>query len=312
MSIIPASDKLPTVRQVLRLYNVRRVKHLAQNFIFDTWLTDKIARFLGLTVSNNLVIEIGSGPGTLTRSILKLKPKFFALIEKDTRYGPILEDLKKASNSNMHIFMHDALLTVPFQEISSAAQDFLSTKSIGKIQLIGNLPFNVATPMHIQWLQWISEKSMELFSKGLPIEMILMFQKEVARRIVAQPGADNYGRLAVISQLFSNVRYLTTVPAKFFTPKPDVDAGLVSFEAKSTNTCSLKFDEIEKLTNIIFRHPNKTIQNNLKIKLGPEIFAQIQPAISNEVLPLIPRDLPLEQFVEIGRIMQPILPTIKL
>ena len=305
-------ESLLTVKKLLGLYRVKAASNLSQNFILSSSMTDKIASFLGEDISKNLVIEIGCGPGNLTRSILRKSPHRLYGIEKDPRFDPILQQLASCSDGKFQIFMRNALLDDPYWDIAS---DWQSQRAVGpnadldfsgmKVQLIGNLPFNVATPMHLKWMREISKCSSWLWDSRLhDMEMILMFQKEVARRIVAEPGMDSYGRLAVISQAFCNVSYLGTVPSKWFVPRPEVDSGIVKFSPKPNlpNQSPLSIEHLESLTNILMHHPNKLISNNLKIKF-PSQFPQFAPQIPKAHLDTIPRDIPLSAILQIGTVL---------
>ncbi len=271
-------------------------------------MTDKIASFLGDDISKNLVIEIGCGPGNLTRSILRKSPARLYGIEKDPRFDPMLQQLVSCSDGKFKIFMRNALLDDPYRDIVSDLQQTFTPNADSegfKVQLIGNLPFNVATPMHLKWLREISKCSSWLWDSRLhEIEMILMFQKEVARRIVAEPGMDSFGRLAVISQAFCNVSYLGTVPSKWFVPRPEVDSGIVKFTPKPNlpNQSPLTIEHLENLTNILIHHPNKLISNNLKIKF-PNEYPQFSALIPETHLKCIPKDLPVPAVLEIGHVL---------
>lgn len=260
--------KLPSLKGLLQLYQVNAAQELSQNFIFSSRTTDRIASFLGKDLSGNLVIEVGCGPGSLTRSIMRKNcPRLYG-IEKDRRFSPILDQLADACSGRLRVFYKDALRDFPKTEI---LHDFNGIGTpLRKVQIIGNLPFNVATPMHIMWLRWLHESEPLFSSAASNIELILTFQKEVAQRIFAQPGSEVYCRLSIISQIFCNVEYLLTVPSTAFTPAPEVDAGVIRLTAKPKDQLQveeLSFSDLEQASRILFCHPNKTLRNNLRLFL---------------------------------------------
>ena len=163
--------ELPTIREILKRNNVKIHKSLGQNFLFDINLTDKIVN-QSLPIKPT-VIEVGPGPGCLTRSILKKNPNILFAIDKDFQSEMMLDDLKKIYKDKLKVIIEDAL-DYPIWSLGDEPR-----------QVIAILPYNTGTKMLILWLKHISHFDM----------MTLMFQKEVADRIVAKPGSKQYGRL---------------------------------------------------------------------------------------------------------------------
>ena len=182
--MIDPVDNLPTIRESLSKLDLRAKKSLGQNFLLDEAFTDKIAE--SAAPFEGTVIEIGPGPGGLTRSILLMGAHELIAIEKDQRAIVFLEELKKAASPRLQIKQADAL-TEPVWEFGSQPR-----------QIIANLPYNIATPLLILWL-----KHANAFDK-----LTLMFQKEVAERIVAQPGESCFGRLSVLCDWLTTAKIL--------------------------------------------------------------------------------------------------------
>jgi dimethyladenosine transferase 1 len=233
--------RIPTVRDLLDLYNIRAAKYLSQNFILNTNLLKTIASTLGNDISNQIVLEIGPGPGNLTRSILELphdsETKLF-VVEKDKRFIPLLNLLNDYHDERMNIIMNDVLRFQNVEDIvashinpSSNTLDNSKLLSYNAVQLIGNLPFNISSPLLFLMLKKMSEK------KGLlshpNVELSFMFQKEVAQRIVAAPNTDHSSRLSVVSQFVCDTEIQMDIDSKWFLPRPEVNACMVKLRKKS-------------------------------------------------------------------------------
>lgn len=194
---------LPTIREILQLYKLRAMKNLSQNFLLNENLTDKIIR-----KSRNLekchVLEVGPGPGGLTRSILKQHPEKLIVIEKDKRFKPILEMLADAFatvNGEMDIIFDD-IMKVNMCDLFPTTKMKAWEDKTPDIYLMGNLPFNVSTPLIIKWLNAISERRGPwAFGRA---KMTLTFQKEVAERLVAEPLNIQRCRLSVMAQAWTH------------------------------------------------------------------------------------------------------------
>ena len=194
---------LPTIREILNNNNIKINKSLGQNFLFDINLTDKIVK-RSLPIRTT-VIEVGPGPGCLTRSILKQEPNIVFAIDKDVQSKKMLNDLKKIYNNKLEIIIDDAL-HYPIWNLGNAPR-----------QIIANLPYNIGTKMLISWLKHINQFDM----------MTLMFQKEVADRIIAKPGSKQYGRLSILTNWLTKTNKVFDIPNTAFFPPPKVKSSVV-------------------------------------------------------------------------------------
>lgn len=241
---------LPTIKDLVRLYKLRAIKQLSQNFLMDENLTNKIVRAAG-NVKNCYVLEVGPGPGGITRSILYKSPKKLIVVEKDPRFIPTLELLQEAcgASTKMDIEIND-IRSYDFHKGFIDAPNMDWYHSIPPIHLIGNLPFSVSTNLIIRWLESISKKTGAWSFGRTP--MTLTFQKEVAERMIAPVGHKQRCRLSVMCQTWCHVYYKFTIPGKAFVPKPDVDVGVVTFYPRKYPLNNLPFKLVEKVIRQIF------------------------------------------------------------
>lgn len=250
MSDSDSIDALPPLRDVIREHGLRAEKSLGQNFLLDLNLTGKIAR-AAKKIDGHTVFEIGPGPGGLTRAILKTNAEKLIAIEYDTRAIEALQSLKDASNHRLVLEHKDALNT----DLLALAKDH---DAKGPFIIIANLPYNIATPLLTGWLEQIHADP-DNYS-----EMILMFQKEVAQRIVAGPSNKTYGRLSIISQWLCDCKIAFDVPAAAFTPPPKVTSSIVRMVPKKRSGPLPDFALMEKLTAAAFGQRRKMIRSSLK------------------------------------------------
>lgn len=236
---------LPPLRDVLRDNDLRAEKKLGQNFLLDLNLTDKIARAAG-NLSGVTAFEIGPGPGGLTRSLVRSDADHVIAIEYDPRAIQALDGLKIAADTRLEVIHGDAL-NVDLCALSKAPR-----------AIIGNLPYNIATPLLINWLRQIHEDETSYRS------MTLMFQKEVAERITAKVGDKTYGRLGVLSQWLCDAHLVFDVPASAFTPAPKVTSSIVYFQPKKRKNNQPSFKSIERVTAAAFGQRRKMIRGSLK------------------------------------------------
>ncbi len=255
--------------ELLKKYDFKFKKSLGQNFLFDTNITDKIVKY-SLPLSNT-VIEIGPGAGTLTKSILKLNVKKIVLIEKDKKLIELLHNLKRKNNS-IEIYNEDAL-SLPIWKLG-----------VGPREVIANLPYNISTKILINLL-----KKSNKFTK-----LTMMFQKEVANRIVATPGTRYYNRLSVISQLKTKANVLFDIPNTAFFPKPKVQSTLVQFIPYRNKKYDFNFEKMEQLTKFVFSKKRKMLRTIFKKEGGASYLnsIHINPNIR-------PENLTLEEFCEL-------------
>ena len=237
------THNLAPLREVIEIHNLRADKSLGQNFLLDQNITDKIIRFAG-NIKGHHIIEIGPGPGGLTRSILQAAAKNVTAIEFDDRAINALKDLQK-HYPNLDVIHADALQFDP------------RTVSGDPKMILANLPYNIATPLLIKWLKHIHH------DPSTYDMMLLMFQKEVAERITAMPNTKSYGRLSILSQWLTNTKIIYDLPPSAFTPPPKVNSSVVQFTPKSL-THKPNFKTIETLTAAAFGQRRKMIRSSLK------------------------------------------------
>lgn len=248
-------DGLPPLRDVIRTHDLVAKKQLGQNFLLDLNLTAKIARMAGdLTGSD--VLEVGPGPGGLTRGLLAEGARRVLAVEKDPRCIPALEEIAAAVDGRLQVINGDAL------EIDAAA---LLTPPI---RIVANLPYNVGTEL---LLRWLSPKVWPPFWESLT----LMFQKEVAERIVAKPGTDHYGRLALLAQWRTDPKIVLHLPPEAFTPAPKVHSAVVHLKRLPEPRYPADPGVLSRVTAMAFNQRRKMLRSSLK-GLGGEVEALLE------------------------------------
>jgi len=263
-SLLPRLPPLPAVRDLLNLFRLRAVKQLSQNFLLEPKLTSKLVAAAG-RIKDGYVYEVGPGAGSLTRVILSKGVKNVVVIEKDRRFQPVLEMLVEASDGDMSIVWGDVLSHNLAKSFPIEAANKWEDKH-PNVHIIGNLPFNVATPLIIRWLKAISEQTNAWTYGRVPLT--LTFQKEVAERIVAPIGSHQRCRLSVMCQHLCHVQHKFTIPGRAFVPKPDVDVGVVRFVPLVTPLIQCPFPLVEKVVRTTFTSRQKYCRKNLE-KLFP-------------------------------------------
>lgn len=246
---------LPSIRDVLRLYQLRAAKSMSQNFLMDPRITSKIVSAAG-KIKHGHVCEIGPGPGSITRSILRKSPKHLLVIEKDRRFHPMLELLSEACGGRMQVELRDVTtydLSDSFPEEESRAWE----EDPPNIHLIGNLPFNVSTFLIIRWLEQISKRD-SAWSYGR-VKLTLTFQKEVAERMIAGESSPQRCRLSFMCQNWCHVTHKFNILGASFVPKPDVDVGVVHLIPRKVPYTNLPFSLVEKVTRQCFIYRRKAI-----------------------------------------------------
>ena len=233
-----------SLKEQLAKHQIRADKRFGQHFLLDQNITDKIVRLAG-NLSGVNVVEIGPGPGGLTRSLLQSPAKAVYAVEKDSRLLPLLTELKEASETPLELIEADALKLSLVETIPTPRA------------IIANLPYNVGTAMLIHWLKEIAESPTSYQS------LTLMFQKEVVQRIAATPGSKDYGRLSVLSQWLCEVQPLFDLPPSAFSPPPKVDSSVVRLIPRATPApCELKL--LERVTAAAFGQRRKMLRSSLK------------------------------------------------
>jgi 16S rRNA (adenine1518-N6/adenine1519-N6)-dimethyltransferase len=239
-------SRLPSLPAVIASYGLSARKALGQHFLLDEGITQEIARYAGdLTQSH--VIEIGPGPGGLTRSLLKAGAKTLLAIEMDERCIAALATLKAAAGDRLEILQGDAL-----------AIDLVARVPFPR-RIVANLPYNAGTQMLINWLGAIHAHGPDAFSS-----MTLMFQKEVAERIVAQPGSKDFGRLSVLAQWLCECRYDMELPPEAFSPPPKVSSAVVTLTPRPRPLVDVPKEALEKVVAKAFGQRRKMLRSALK------------------------------------------------
>ena len=267
----PSPDGLPPLGQVIRAHGLEARKSLGQNFILDLNLTRRIARAAG-DLSGATVVEVGPGPGGLTRALLLEGAARVIAVERDRRCLPALAEIEARYPGRLLVHAGDALETDWRALVASRG---------GEIKIVANLPYAIATKLLIGWLE--TEPWPPWFAR-----MVLMFQKEVAERIVAAPGTKAYGRLSVIAQWRTRPRLVMTLKPEAFTPPPKVASAVVELvpRAEPTPSCSVKV--LGQVTAAAFGQRRKMLRSSLKqLVPNPEALlatAGLDPRLRGEQL----------------------------
>jgi 16S rRNA (adenine1518-N6/adenine1519-N6)-dimethyltransferase len=243
-----ALSDLPPLRESLATHGLLAKKAFGQHFLLDLNITRKIARLAAVGAADH-VIEVGPGPGGLTRALLETGARVTA-VEKDERFRPLLEELAAVCPA-LGLVFGDALQVDEAALAQGAAA-----------HLVSNLPYNVGTALLIKWLT----------GPWTPASLTLMFQKEVADRIVAVPGDDAYGRLAVLVQATSAAQRVMDVPARAFTPPPKVDSAVVRLTPRADRPEPELLKALEQVTAAAFGQRRKMLRSSLRV-LGGEALA---------------------------------------
>ncbi len=277
-----AIDGLPPLREVIAAHGLRARKSLGQNFLLDLNLTAKIARQAGdLTACD--VLEVGPGPGGLTRGLLAEGARHVLAVEKDARCLPALAEIAAAYPGRLTVVEGDAM------EIDALA------RLTPPIRIVANLPYNVGTELLVRWLTpkvwppaWES--------------LTLMFQRELAQRIVAQPGSKAYGRLAILAQWRCDARLVMDLPPEAFTPPPKVRSAVVHLTALPAPRFPADAAVLSKVVAAAFNQRRKMLRAALR-GLAPDIeemltAAGIPPTARAE-------EIGIEGFCRLARLLQP-------
>jgi 16S rRNA (adenine1518-N6/adenine1519-N6)-dimethyltransferase len=253
---------LPSLRQSLDAHGLSAKKSFGQHFLLDLNVTRKIARLAG-PFEGRAVVEVGPGPGGLTRALLESDAGRVVLVEKDPRFLPLLAELDDASG-RLVIVEGDALKVREAELVD------------GPAHVVSNLPYNVGTALLIKWLT----------GPWTPHALTLMFQKEVAERIVATPGDEAYGRLAVIAQAVCEARLVMHLPAAAFTPPPKVASAVVHLVPKADRPDAGMLKRLERVTAAAFGQRRKMLRSSLKTLGGAALCeaAGIEPDARAEVI----------------------------
>jgi 16S rRNA (adenine1518-N6/adenine1519-N6)-dimethyltransferase len=279
----PRTVSLPPLREVIARHGLRAKKSLGQNFILDLNVTRRIARAAagdqGGTLADATIIEIGPGPGGLTRALLETGAKRVVAIERDRRAIAALEELAAAYPGRLELIEGDAL------ELDPAAL------AKPPRQIIANLPYNIATALLLRWLDRIGDYR----------SLTLMFQREVAERLVAAPRSPAYGRLSVIVQWLAEPKILFDLPPSAFVPPPKVTSSIVSLAPRTEPLAPADKAALERVTAAAFGQRRKMLRASLRTLRVP-----VEPLLQAAgVTPTArPEELSVDEFCALARAMQ--------
>lgn len=271
-------DALPPLREVIARHDLRARKALGQNFLLDLNLTARIAR-VAAPLDGADILEVGPGPGGLTRALLAEGARRVVAVEKDSRCLPALAEIAAAWPGRLDIVEGDALAFDTASRLEAP------------IKVVSNLPYNVGTELLVRWLTPVHWPP---FWESLT----LMFQREVAERIVARPGSAAYGRLAILAQWRCEARIALTLPPEAFTPPPKVSSAVVHLRALPAPRFPANADWLQRVTATAFNQRRKMLRASLR-PLDPAVEGRlirlgIDPTARAETLTL-------EQFCALAR-----------
>lgn len=258
-----ASPLLPPLRDVIRRHGLRARKQLGQNFLLDLNLTNKIARSAG-DLEEMCVIEIGPGPGGLTRSLLDAGARRVIAIERDDRCIAALDEISSAYPGRLSILGADAL-EADYQDLRD-----------GRTCVVANLPYNISTALLVLWLSadpwppWYEH-------------LTLLFQREVAERICAKPGGKTFGRLSVLAQWRTSVHKVFDIDPRAFTPPPQVTSTLLHFTPREAPFPPCRVEDLERVTAAAFGQRRKMLRSSLKTLTGDPASLLGAAGISGEL-----------------------------
>ncbi|UMM63568.1 16S rRNA (adenine(1518)-N(6)/adenine(1519)-N(6))-dimethyltransferase RsmA [Aristophania vespae] len=243
---------LPSLKDSISHYGLDARKALGQHFLLDPGLCSRIAG-LGGNLTGRHIIEIGPGPGGLTRALLLSEARTIHAVEIDQRAWPLLDDLSSHFPDRLTIVKQDAL-TLDASSLTDAPR-----------QIIANLPYNVATPLLISWLRQAQKWE----------RLVLMFQKEVAERICAEPGSNAYGRLSVLCQWCAECSIALILPPGAFSPPPKVSSAVACLTPHSHQPPAALFKAMEQVTAAAFGQRRKMLRASLKSIGGETLLRSV-------------------------------------
>lgn len=277
-----APDGLPPLREVIADHGLSARKSLGQNFLMDLNLTSKIARRAGdLTQCD--ILEVGPGPGGLTRALLMEGARKVVAIERDHRCLAILEEVSAAYPDRLEVIEGDALEVNPLAHLNTP------------IRVVANLPYNIGTELLIRWL---TPPEWPPFWQSLT----LMFQKEVALRIVAEPGSKAYGRLSVLAQWRTDAKLAFELSPQAFTPPPKVTSAVVHLERLEEPRFPADAKDLSRTVSLAFGQRRKMLRASLK-SLGKDVEDRIREAGIDPTTRA--EQVSVEEFCRLSRVLYP-------
>lgn len=273
------ADPLPPLREVMAAHGLTAKKSLGQNFLFDLNLTRRIARAAG-PLEGTTIYEVGPGPGGLTRALLIEGASKVIAVERDERCLPALEEIATSWPGHLVVIQADAL-------------ELDESKLFGNepVRIAANLPYNVGTALLVKWL---TPPSWPPFWQSLT----LMFQREVAERIVARPDTEHYGRLSVLAQWRTRGKILFDVSRQAFTPPPKITSSIVRIEPLERPIAPCELHDLEKVTEAAFGQRRKMLRQSLK-QLVPDTEALLNAAGVDPTAR--PEQLSVAEFASLAR-----------
>jgi 16S rRNA (adenine1518-N6/adenine1519-N6)-dimethyltransferase len=263
---------LPPLGEVIAEHGLSAKKSLGQNFLLDLNLTRKIARAAG-PLENKTVIEIGPGPGGLTRALLEEGAAKVITIERDERIRPVLEEIGQAYPGRLTAKFADALVVDEIELLNRCNIE-------GPVSIVANLPYNIATALLIKWLTGPWPPFYE--------SLTLMFQREVAERIISEPNKKSYGRLSIISNWRTNAEILFDIPPRAFTPPPKVTSTVVRLDVREKLVSEADPEILQRVVAAAFGQRRKMLRQSLKSLGGSPLEylerARIEPTLRAETL----------------------------
>lgn len=272
---MPAYDSLPPVSDFIRRHGLNALKSLGQNFILDLNLTDRIARQVP-DIKGSLVCEVGAGPASLTRALLKNGAAKVVAVEFDRRAVGVLEEVAAAFPGRLEVIQADAL-KVDYEKLAkAAAADGLD------FRICANLPYNISVPLLLEWL----------YCGQAIASQTLMFQREVGERIVARPRSKDYSRLSILAQTMTRPKILFDVARTSFTPQPRVNSCIVQLTARPDAPDEATLEKLEIIAKEAFSERRKMIRTTLApyvdelMKLGIPLSARAEEISPEKFLAL--------------------------
>jgi 16S rRNA (adenine1518-N6/adenine1519-N6)-dimethyltransferase len=272
------TDGLPPLREIISRHDLAAKKSLGQNFLLDLNLTRKIARAAGAN-DGGVFYEVGPGPGGLTRALLAEGAGKVVAVERDLRCLPALAEIAAAWPGKLEVISGDALAMAEAALLPQGAR------------IAANLPYNVGTALLIKWL---TGQAWPPFWQSCT----LMFQKEVAQRIVARPGSEHYGRLSVLAGWRARAKILFDVPRQAFVPPPRITSSIVQLTPRAVPQAPCALRDLERVTAAAFNQRRKMLRQSLKA-LAPDAEARITAAGIDPTER--PEELSIAQFAALAR-----------
>lgn len=274
------ADGLPPLREVVAALGLSARKGLGQHFLFDFNLTRRIARAAGPFAPDDVVFEVGPGPGGLTRALLMEGAPFVFAVERDPRAEPALAAIAARYPERFAYRITDA------RKI-----DLKTLFPNRPVRVAANLPYNVGTHLLLGWLaedpwppSWLS--------------LTLMFQKEVADRLVANPGSAQYGALSILAQWRAEVRRIMTVPARAFVPPPKVDSAVIRITPRRQPVANLTFRDLDRLLRPVFAQRRKMLRRSLRSLVAEPAAFLARHGIAETARP---EELPVADFLRLAQ-----------